>query len=103
MKLDLLKVLGVRRAEGVHPPGLKLASNAEIERAPLPERVLLPICQHIGAPAKPVVKAGDHVDVGQLVAESGGGCSAPIHASISGEVKASTTVIGPTNGLPVEA
>ncbi|MCK5586874.1 electron transport complex subunit RsxC [Candidatus Bipolaricaulota bacterium] len=103
MKLDLLKVLGVRRAEGVHPPGLKLASNAEIERAPLPERVLLPICQHIGAPAKPVVKAGDHVDVGQLVAESGGGCSAPIHASISGEVKASTTVIGPTNGLPGEA
>ena len=103
MKLDLLEVLGVRRAEGVHPPGRKLASEAAIERAPLPERVLLPICQHIGAPARPVVKAGDHVDVGQLIAESGGGCSAPIHASISGEVKTSTTVIGPTNGLPVEA
>lgn len=102
MKLDLLELLGIRRAEGVHPPGRKLASDAAIERAPLPERVLLPICQHIGAPAKPIVKAGDHVDVGQLIAESGGGCSAPIHASISGEVKASITVIG-ANGLPVEA
>jgi len=102
MKLDLLELLGIRRAEGVHPPGRKIASDAAIERAPLPERVLLPICQHIGAPAKPIVKAGDHVDVGQLIAESGGGCSAPIHASISGEVKASITVIG-ANGLPVEA
>jgi len=86
MKLDLLEVLGIRRAEGVHPPGRKHASEAPIERAPVPERVVLPLCQHIGAPAKPLVKSGDHVLVGQVVAEAGGACSAPIHATISGEV-----------------
>ena len=103
MKVDLLEVLGIRRAEGVHPPGRKIASESAIERAPLPERVTLPISQHIGAPAKPVVKVGDHVLVGQLIAEAGGACSAPIHATISGEVKPTTTVIGPATGTPVAA
>ena len=42
---------------------------------------------HIGAPAKPVVKVGDHVKTGQLIGEPGGFVSAPIHASISGTVK----------------
>lgn len=103
MKGHLLEVLGFRRAEGVHPPGRKFAADQAIERAPLPEGVILPISQHIGAPAKPVVKSGDQVLVGQVVAESGGGCSAPIHATISGAVKAPTTVVSPTTGLPVEA
>ncbi|MGB2983595.1 MAG: electron transport complex subunit RsxC, partial [Candidatus Bipolaricaulia bacterium] len=71
--------------------------------APLPERVVLPISQHIGAPAKPIVKSGDQVLVGQVVAEPGGGCSAPIHATISGDVKAPITVVSPTTGSPVEA
>ena len=42
---------------------------------------------HIGAPAKPIVKVGDHVKTGQLIGEAGGFVSAPIHASISGTVK----------------
>jgi electron transport complex protein RnfC len=41
---------------------------------------------HIGAPAKPVVKVGDLVKVGTLIAEAGGFVSAPIHASVSGKV-----------------
>ena len=103
MKVDLLEVLGIRRAEGVHPPGCKRAAETAIEKAPIPERVVLPLSQHIGAPAKPIVQSGDHVQVGQLVAEAGGGFSAAIHATISGEVKPVTTLISPTSGLPTGA
>ena len=42
--------------------------------------------QHIGAPAKPLVKAGDYVEAGQLIAEPADGLSLPVHASISGKV-----------------
>ena len=103
MKVNLLELLGVRRAEGVHPPGFKIAASRAIERAPLPDRVVLPMSQHIGAPAKPIVKAGDEVLVGQVIAESCGGCSASIHATISGVVKPLTTIVSPTSGAPVPA
>ena len=49
--------------------------------------MVYPLSQHIGAPAKPVVKKGDHVCKGQMIGESGGFVSAPIHASVSGTVK----------------
>lgn len=52
----------------------------------LPKEVLLPMDQHIGAPAIPVVKAGDEVRVGQLIAEANGAVSAPVYASVSGKV-----------------
>ena len=55
-------------------------------RIPTPKEVLLPMDQHIGALATPVVKVGDQVLVGQLVAEASGAVSAPIHASVSGKV-----------------
>ena len=51
-----------------------------------PREVLLPTVQHIGAPAKAVVKAGDTVKIGDLVAEAGGYVSAPIYATVSGKV-----------------
>ena len=51
-----------------------------------PQEILLPMDQHIGAPATPVVKVGDTVRVGQLVAEATGTVSAPIYASVSGKV-----------------
>jgi len=103
MKVNLLELLGIRRVEGVHPPGQKVAASCAIERAPLPDRVVLPMSQHIGAPATPIVKSGDEVQVGQLIAASGGGFSAAIHASISGVVKPLTTIISPTTGGPVQA
>ena len=53
---------------------------------PAPSTVIIPMSMHIGAPAKPVVKVGDLVKVGTLIAEAGGFVSAPIHASVSGKV-----------------
>lgn len=54
---------------------------------PLPETVVIPMSMHIGKPAKPVVKVGDTVKVGQLIGEADGFISAPIHSSVSGKVK----------------
>jgi len=80
---------------GTHPhegPGGKRdnCGNA-IVTIPAPARVVIPLSQHIGAPAKAIVQAGDHVDIGQMIAEAGGFVSAPIHASVSGTVKEITT------------
>ncbi|MFQ5646984.1 MAG: electron transport complex subunit RsxC [bacterium] len=72
---------------GVHPPEHKITAFSEVVKLPLPEKVYLPIQQHIGAPCKPLVNKGDQVLTGQVVAESGGFVSSPIHASISGKVK----------------
>lgn len=74
---------------GIHPPeNKKQSTGAPIGIAPLPSRVILPLQQHIGLPADPVVKVGDHVLKGQRVAEAIGRISANIHASISGTVVA---------------
>jgi electron transport complex protein RnfC len=51
-----------------------------------PKTVTIPMSMHIGAPARPVVRVGDLVKVGTLIAEAGGAVSAPIHASVSGKV-----------------
>ncbi len=72
---------------GVHVPHRKNTALMEEVRMPPPQIVILPTVMHIGAPAKPVVKAGDKVAVGQLIAESGGFISSPVHASVSGTVK----------------
>ena len=53
---------------------------------PPPERVVLPMQQHIGAPCVPTVKKGDHVFVGTVVGDSQATVSAPVHASVSGTV-----------------
>jgi Na+-translocating ferredoxin:NAD+ oxidoreductase subunit C len=72
---------------GVHPDGSKkYTANKSIEMAPIPDKVFIPVRQHIGAPASPVVKKGDLVKKGQLIAKSGGFVSSNIHSSISGEV-----------------
>lgn len=72
---------------GVHPPEKKIGTDSQIERIPTPERVFIPVSQHTGAPAKPVVNVGDRVLAGQLIAQAQGNISANIHASISGTVK----------------
>ena len=73
--------------KGVHVPHFKNTALMEAKRMPPPASVVIPTVMHIGAPAKPVVKTGDKVAVGQLIAESGGFISAPVHASVSGTVK----------------
>ena len=54
----------------------------------IPERVYIPMSQNIGAPCQPVVAKGDHVKVGQLIGNTEAPMSAPIHASVSGDVEA---------------
>lgn len=71
---------------GVHPQENKLSASAPIREAALPKQAVFSMFQHIGAPAKPVVKKGDKVKVGTLLAEAGGFVSAPIHSSVSGKV-----------------
>lgn len=71
---------------GVHPPENKLSAIQTIEKLALPETVYIPISQHIGAPATPIVKKNDTVKVGQLIAKSSGFVSANIHSSVSGKV-----------------
>lgn len=73
---------------GIHPyEGKELTMDKDtIEYLPKGDMVY-PLSQHIGAPAKPVVKKGDRVLAGQLIAEAGGFVSANIHASVSGTVK----------------
>ena len=71
-----------------HVPHYKnTASMPAVRMTKLPETVLIPMVQHIGAPAVPTVKVGDHVYVGTLIAEAGGFVSAPVHSSVSGTVK----------------
>ena len=56
------------------------------QQAALPKQAVFMLSQHIGAPAKPVVKKGDRVMVGTVLAQAGGFVSAPVHASVSGVV-----------------
>lgn len=74
------------RIGGIHPDENKLSNDAVTQPAPLPKQAVFPMSQHIGAPAKPLVKKGDKVKVGTLIAEAGGFISAPIHSSVSGTV-----------------
>lgn len=92
-----------KKSSGVHPPENKLSSGKKIERAELPREVTLPLSQHIGAPAKAVVKKGDRVKTGQKIAEAGGFVSVPIHATVSGEVKKITKTVSAVTSQVVEA
>jgi len=74
---------------GVHPPENKAQSLQEpLGRLPLPPRLTLPLNQHIGQPAKPLVAVGDKVLGGQAIAEAQGVFSARVHAPSSGQVVA---------------
>ncbi len=71
---------------GVHPDSNKHTANKEIKVLPLPKTVTIPISQHIGAPAKAVVKKKDTVKTGQIIAKSSDFVSANIHSPVSGTV-----------------
>ena len=74
---------------GIHPHDKKAATNKKpIEALPPPAHVVIPMSLHIGAPCRPCVTVGDHVNVGQQIGEMTAYVSAPIHASISGKVVA---------------
>ncbi|GAF04743.1 electron transport complex subunit RsxC [Saccharicrinis fermentans] len=71
---------------GIHPPENKFSAGKKIEALPVPSQVAIPVAQHIGAPAAPIVKKGDTVKVGTLIAKSTGFVSANIHSPVSGTV-----------------
>lgn len=74
------------RIGGIHPPENKLSANGEIEVLPLPDLVILPLTQSLGLPSEVLVKKGDEVKVGTLIAKSAGFISANLHSSVSGKV-----------------
>lgn len=73
---------------GIHPAYKKNSTEGSaVCVAKIPQKVVIPLQQHIGAPTKPLVKKGDVVKVGQKIGDSEAFVSAPVHASISGKVK----------------
>ncbi len=75
------------KLHGVHVPHRKNTAGMAPVRMPAPGSVTIPMSMHIGAPAEPVVKPGDAVKVGQLIARPGGFVSSPVYSSVSGKVK----------------
>lgn len=71
---------------GVRLPHLKAAAELETVQLPVPQQVVIPMVQHIGAPCVPLVKKGDRVFVGTKIGDSDAFVSAPIHSSVSGTV-----------------
>jgi electron transport complex protein RnfC len=74
---------------GIHPDYRKdLSARGPIEIPPLPERVIVPLLQHIGVPCEPAVAVGDTVRTGEVIGRGTGPISAPVHATLSGTVTA---------------
>lgn len=86
MKRKDKSMFGFKFLGRTHIPHHKNTAEMPPVKMTPPKEVLLPMSQHIGAPATPVVKAGDEVKVGQLIAEPTGYVSSPIYASVSGKV-----------------
>ncbi|MFP4065667.1 MAG: electron transport complex subunit RsxC [Bacteroidales bacterium] len=78
---------------GIHPAENKMAATQPIEELPLPKQGIVPVSQHLGAPAKLLVKRGDLVKTGQLIAEAAGFISANVHSPFTGKVKKIDNVI----------
>jgi electron transport complex protein RnfC len=88
---------------GVHPPeGKSFAAGAAIEVLPAPANVVIPLIQHLGAPAKPLVEARQEVQLGEKIGEPGGFISAAVHATLTGKTAKATAVTLP-NGRHVQA
>lgn len=87
---------------GVHPKDQKISASKAITTLPLPEQGIIPLSQHIGAPATPIVAKGDHVKVGQLIAKATGFMSANVHSPYSGTVEKIDTTTDAW-GIPMQA
>lgn len=74
------------RIGGIHPAENKLSAGSAIQELAIPDKISIPLSQHIGAPASAVVAKGDTIKVGQLIGKSTGFVSANIHSSVSGTV-----------------
>ena len=90
---------------GVHPDDHKRpAADAPVRVMPMPARLYVPLLQHVGAPARPVVLTGQQVLKGQVLAEANGMISSPVHAPTSGTIIAIGEIAAPhPSGLPFQA
>ncbi len=93
---------------GVHPPGHKdLSAGAAIEVMPAPAQVQIPLLQHLGAPATPIVESKQEVAAGEKLGEPSGFVSAAVHTPIAGTVQAASAATLPTGRhvatIPVKA
>lgn len=86
---------------GVHPPEVKISRHYRIESISAGEVVQLPLLQHTGKVAIPIVKEGDVVLTGQKIAKEDGFISSPVHSSVSGKVKEIKDLVHPTLGVKV--
>lgn len=88
---------------GVHPAEQKtITENLAFETMPTPKQIVIPISQHLGKPAKPLVKKGSDVKTGEVIAEQDGFISSPIHSPVCGKVlKVSTN--SNVSGFPKDA
>ena len=85
---------------GVHPPDNKHYTSAiPIEEFPIPQKVVIPMSQHTGAPSVPLVKVGEEVKTGQKIAEANAYVSIPQHSSISGKVTKIDTFLNPIGAM----
>lgn len=72
---------------GVHPPAFKtMTQDGPVKRGIIPKKVVIPLSQHVGSPAEPIVAVGDAVNVGTMIGKSTAFVSSPVHATISGKV-----------------
>ena len=75
------------RLHSIRLPHFSGSADISTRKIPVPEVVAISMAQHIGVPCDPLVAVGDHVTVGQKIGDSSAFVSAPVHSSISGEVK----------------
>ncbi|MDP2234474.1 MAG: biotin/lipoyl-containing protein, partial [Actinomycetota bacterium] len=90
---------------GIHPTDHKAATrSAPAVRMPMPERLFVPVSQHLGAPCQPLVNRGDRVERGQIIADVDAMVSAPVHSPVTGEVVsvASRRLLSGSTALVVE-
>ena len=88
---EYVKAIREKRFEnyygGVHPvEGKEPTEHLSLVAFPAPETVVIPLSQHLGAPATACVAVGDTVKVGQKIGEAAGFISSPVHSSVSGTV-----------------
>jgi Na+-translocating ferredoxin:NAD+ oxidoreductase subunit C len=91
------------KSRGLHLPENKITDYKPIEMLPVPEEVIIPLIQNIGAPCSFTVEKKEEVKTGQKIADSKSFVSAPIHSSISGKIKKISKILNPATGKLMEA
>ncbi|MCX7797106.1 MAG: electron transport complex subunit RsxC [Melioribacter sp.] len=88
---------------GVHPKDFKeLTKLLPFEQIPIPKQIIIPVSQHAGKPAKPLVRKGSVVKTGELIAEVDGFISSNIHSSVTGKVTKISSQVN-VNGILVDS